>query len=303
MRLYEILKEAKEIYDLRHEPSDLQYWGGNNPEYINPNDGFHFAFYEGILGIGSTANLFYDAAVKYGSSKKSNGFGIDVNFPNEQTKNAINSKLYNAFGGIVDFKSKIIKISKEYDFKGKQRSRAIDRIKPIKQVMSELKRFGVTDDFKIKGLMDFNGTISDIFKIKDQVDDWVANKNIVFYHGTTLARAETILSKGLMPGNEPEAYIDLIPGYSEYNVYLTTSPNTAMFYAKRAVQKEGGSWAILKILDIDQNRLTADDGFVWRGPDADLSKIVNPKKSLSYGVVGYKGSILPNKISLFKKGK
>lgn len=303
MKITEILIEAKETYDLRHEPSDMAFWGDKNSEYINPADGFHFSYSEGILAVNSTSNLFYDAAVKYGKSERKDGYGIIVNFPDEKTKKAINSKLYNAFGGIVSFSDKTITISKEYDMKGKQRSRSVERSKSIKQAFMELKRFGVTGDFKIKGLMDFNGTINDFMQLNDQVDDWANNKNIIFYHGTTLERAEQILSKGMIPGNEPAAYVDLIPGYSDKNVYLTTSPNTAMFYAKRAVSKEGGTWAILKITGIDQNRLTADDGLVWRGDGFDPSKIINPKNSLKHGVVGYKGTIVPNKISLFKKGK
>lgn len=91
-----------------------------------------------------------------------------------------------------------------------------------------------------------------------------------FYHGTSALRWETIKVKGLRPGSPhglPEdRYTDYIKGYSDKNVYLTTSIPEAEKYAVRSAQADGSTGVVLSVEVNDFTRFTLDEdnaGNVW----------------------------------------
>lgn len=72
-------------------------------------------------------------------------------------------------------------------------------------------------------------------------------KELVMYHGTSEKRAAVVLKTGLRPSKRGSTYYDLIPGYSEHNVYLASSPAEAANYATREAVNDKSNAAILEI--------------------------------------------------------
>jgi len=70
---------------------------------------------------------------------------------------------------------------------------------------------------------------------------------ITLYHGTSSKRVPDILKNGLSAGKRDYSYVDLIPNYSEHNVYLTTDPNDASNYATRQAIHDKSSPTVLKV--------------------------------------------------------
>lgn len=138
--------------------------------------------------------------------------------------------------------------------------------KALKAVMAHDKR--VTQDFKIVGNPIYDGqTISDILNQKD-VGDQIAKGGhfdpVTLYHGTSDKRWQSIKQKGLQPNNAPKVYGDLVAGYSEFNVYVTTSVAEAENYATRAAIDDRSKAVVLKLIVRDPQKFTFDeDGANW----------------------------------------
>lgn len=301
----EYLTEAKQVLDLRHDKFSAKDFFGSkkDSEYIHPRDGFHFTYHNGNLILHSTNNNVYDAYVVYGELPNKAGYGVKVNYPSDEYKQ-IMSASWNKFSGLVDLRAGTVTISK-VSVQNKLVQRISFDIKQEQAALRELKRFGVTDSFKLKGFATDAKTVGEFLSKKSAVDSWAQGKSFTFYHGTSAKRAALIQKNGLQPGHTPDDYYDLVKGYSEYNVYLATNPKTAEFYGKRQARKDGDSeYVIFKIQDIDINRIVADDSMLGWG-----SKVSTPdrvKMSLTDGAegqVGYRGTILPSKLSIFRKGR
>jgi hypothetical protein len=75
---------------------------------------------------------------------------------------------------------------------------------------------------------------------------FIDNKPIDVYHGTSTNRAKEIMKTGLKAGNREHHYVDLVKGYSEHNVYVSTHPREASNYATREAINDGSQPVILK---------------------------------------------------------
>jgi hypothetical protein len=179
------------------------------------------------------------------------------------------------------------------------RQRVIADIATFKQALSSLKKFGLTDDFTIKGAPpDIPKTVGQALQMQDYVQKTFQDKNLVMWHGTSEARLEFISRKGLRPGHTGEAYVDLIPGYSEHNVYLATTSKAAQFYAKRQAKKDESTPVVLKIKVPNPNKLIADDRFARSDGEIAGHRGDRIKASVkAMGELAYKGWIPPKFIS------
>ena len=134
--------------------------------------------------------------------------------------------------------------------------------------------------------------------MQDYVQKTFKNRNLIMWHGTSEARWEIVQNKGLRPGNTGEAYVDLVPGYSEHNVYLAHTPKAAQFYAKRQAKKDNSTPVILRIKVPDPNKLIADDRFARYGGEIAGHRGDRIKASVKeIGELAYKGWIPPKFIS------
>ena len=138
--------------------------------------------------------------------------------------------------------------------------------KTLKAVMVYDSR--VTGDFKIIGNPTHRGQTVDDLLGKKRTGDIATNGGqhipITLYHGTSAKRADMILKQGLMPGKVPEVYGDLIPGYSEHNLYLSTSVSEAENYASRAAIDDRSRAVVLKVTVRDLDKLILDeDSMNW----------------------------------------
>jgi hypothetical protein len=230
--------------------------------------------------------------------------------------------VWNGLSVIVNKQKSEIQITKESSG-DKMRMRAMTDIKKWRQFLSDLMKVdkSITPKWKMKGMPpELGKTVGDFLTDKSiaTTDNVRRGAKLFMYHGTSAKRAEIIMKKGLRPGNAPDAYIDLIDGYSEHNVYLSVDPKTAMFYGKRAKKKEDDEgYVIFKVEVPDTSKLVADDGTIgWidttvtRGQNVDVPNNKNIKQSQDIagslkrmGEVGYRGSIMPKFISLSKRGK
>jgi hypothetical protein len=168
--------------------------------------------------------------------------------------------------------------------------------------LKNLKGYGVKDDFVIKGTqLGLNGkTVADVLAMEDHVTKIMKNMPQVLYHGTSWSRWEVIQKKGLQPGHTGEAYVDLIPGYSEYNVYLGVNQKIAEFYGKRQAAKDGDDkYVVLEITVPDPSKYMPDDAFHQRN-DTNPQHIHQRLKAgvKELGSVAYRGAILPRHIRL-----
>lgn len=121
----------------------------------------------------------------------------------------------------------------------------------------------LTGDYLIVGNPTYDTmTVGDILKsisLQQNIVSGSKFKPIIMYHGTSEARYKIIKSKGLSPGNASEAYVDLIPGYSEHNVYLTTSVSIAENYATRAAVDDRSKAVVLKVVVKDSTKFVLDE--------------------------------------------
>ena len=205
------------------------------------------------------------------------------------------SSMWNQLGGIVNFQTMTLTISKE-SVGNAMRQRFIANIAEFKQALSSLKKFGLTDDFIIKGAPpEIPKTVGQALQMRDYVQKTFKDKDLVMWHGTSEARWEIIQNKGLRPGHTGEAYVDLVPGYSEHNVYLAHTPKGAQFYAKRQAKKDNSKGIVLRVQVPDPSKIVADDRYArgWEGKiiGFDPKQIKSSVKEL--GEVGYNGRIPP----------
>lgn len=211
--------------------------------------------------------------------------------------------------------------------------------KILKALMKHDKR--VTSSFTIIGNPKYEDqTIENLLKTTDPATVISRGGNhepIVMYHGTSAKRWEIVKEKGLRPGNAPEVYSDLVSGFSEFNVYLTTNIDIAENYATRAAVDDKSKAVVVKVLVRDTTKFIVDeDGTGWatiaspgppwtekseKGEEIEIHfrhqyktpwqqwpnanqiwAIFNRKliKNLrSAGTVAYKGSISKNDVSLY----
>lgn len=293
MRYSDIINEAKETIELFHDNVEdkIQFYGQRNSEYLDKSEGFHFKYNKGYLILSSTANPHY--------SMKVNG---DYTKELEEIVN----RSFNSMGGEVNYKTKIITFTKEYSHGDTLRTRAIERLSELQKVLSSLIDYkSEIMDFKVKGLpTHIPKTVKEIIKTEPNDKHFYDNKELVLYHDTTYDRAIDILRTGLKP-NENNEYSDKVEGYSEHNVYLATSPHTAMFYANRQMKKDDSTlWAILKVKVPDKAQILPDDAYMAHSTDS--IEEIQRKIKLSIdnnGEVAYRGTILPSHITIFKTNK
>ena len=128
----------------------------------------------------------------------------------------------------------------------------------------------------------------------------------MFYHGTSKKRWEEAISKkGLRPGlNGNDAYVDLIPGYSEHNVYLASNAKTAEFYGKRQAEKdEDSQYVVLQVQVPASAKLRPDDHFAKTFKGTDTSHAATKRGLRELGSIAYKGVILPKFIKVLSTKK
>lgn len=294
MLVEELLSEAKSVQDFRHAniEKDLPYWGGKTSGWIDPKEGFHFMFDKGELTLASTDNATYSAVVATGRAEEQKKIhkGLVDGLPKVP---------WNVLGGVVDLSAKTVTIAKESVGNG-MRQRSIYDIKNFQNALKNLRKFGVTNDFKIKGVPSpMNGAkVKDILEMSSHVDNALGRDGQVMYHGTSASKAAIIEKQGLRPGQTEGVYADLIAGYSEYNVYLAVDIKTAEFYGKRQAKKDGDDqYVIFKIEVPDAAKILPDDsaaGNMKKGQEG--WRIKSGIKDS--GAVAYKGAIKPQFISI-----
>lgn len=73
-------------------------------------------------------------------------------------------------------------------------------------------------------------------------------QSLVMFHGTSMERASAILRTGLHPNERESVYSDMIDGYSNKNVYLTSDAAEAANYATREAVNDGSEAAVLEVI-------------------------------------------------------
>ena len=279
---FEQLFEAKEIIDNRHENiSDiLKPWSGGE-EYIDPRDGFYWLFKEGKLVLSSTDNEYYSMIANvYATASEEEQELARTNLRQFHRLEKVTDKhkeisnAWNELGGLVNFQTMTLTISKE-NVGNSMRQRYIADIATFKQALSSLKKFG------------------------ENVQKILHDKDLIMWHGTSEERWGMIQHKGLQPGKTGEAYVDLIPGYSEHNVYVATTPKGAQYYAKRQAKKDGSKPVVLKVQIPNPRKLIADDRYAHHSTDKSVGKSIDRIKTSikEMGELGYNGWIPPKFIS------
>ncbi|CAB4141256.1 hypothetical protein UFOVP410_95 [uncultured Caudovirales phage] len=281
------LTEAKEVIDLRHK--DFRQDSNVDPklkkmtDYISVKDGFYWSYYNAILILSSHEDQYTSGALFYAQQHDQNPSNLSA-IKSPATSQI--EKSWNQLSGLVDYKNKTVSISKEYSGNS-QRQRTVSNIKEFQQAFQSLMKYGVREDFKVKGAPPhIPKTVKDVLLLKNPLDTLLSpTEKIVMYHGTSQSRWEIIKQKGLLPRSidsnrqfKDDVYNDLIPNYSEKNVYLSTTKKTADFYAKRQAKKDESDPIVLKIELPDNSKLIPDDRFVQR-------------KNLSYDFKSFKSSL------------
>lgn len=149
---------------------------------------------------------------------------------------------------------------------------------------------------------------------------------LILYHGTSRARYDTgIKTKGLQPGKTPKVYSDLIQGYSDHNIYLTSSVGVAENYATRAALEDRSKAVVLAVEVNDLTKFRIDEDTAgwsefddrtnvhfsdpeWKSrPDAAEIMDHFQKKMLKafqyWKTVAYQGSIPASKIKILEEYK
>lgn len=311
------LNEYKEIFDLRHQNVEdkFKFFGSSkNSGYISPERGYHFLYYKGALILSSTDNENYSWLVSSGKWKALDNKSNISNILHKEAPRIL-SKAWNKLSGVVDLESQTITIAKE-SAGDRFRQRDIVDLQEFKKALVALKKHGVTDSFVVKGVPNLPKTVGQILELEDYTQKALSKEPMTFYHGTSLVRWEKIQREGLVPGNAGEAYVDLIPGYSEHNVYLGVTPKVAEFYGKRQKQKDNDNgYVILKVHVTDKDKLMPDDRYASRwedDPETGHRKQVYDKSRMGAGMkrslrdageIAYRGRIPPKNIELVKKYK
>lgn len=301
MRANEFLLEAKEIFDYRHQnvEDEFKFFGSTkNSEWISPDQGFHWTYQNGNLYIYSTDNINYSWLVNSGIYKTASS--------RKEWSKSLPKLPWNTLAGIVDHSAKTITISKE-SIDDKFRQRLITDYKEFKGAISSLTKFGVTDEYRIKGTApNIPKTVSKVLAMPSYVERIFGQGKITMYHGTSTNRLETIKREGLRPGNTGEVYVDVVPGYSEHNIYLTTTPKVAEYYAKRQMVKdEADAWVVLEIQVPDVSKIMADDWYATRRSADEVEVVGHKAEQIKIGLtqkgeVAYKGRIPPKFIKVLK---
>jgi hypothetical protein len=309
MKINELLNEAKSVRDFRHEniEKEFPYWGSKTSEHIDPKDGFHFTYSKGELILSSTANDTYSGIVaknlwKQQLAHKGSGIPKEVS---SKLKLPGERDLWNQLGGAVLLADKTITISKE-DAAGKTRQRAMNDIKELQDALKNLKRYGVTAEFKLKGVPSpLNGkTVGEIMKLESHVRQVLKREGQVMYHGTSKKRWDDSISKeGLRPGKTGQAYVDLIKGYSEHNIYLAVNEKSAEFYGKRQAKKDDDTqYVVLKIKVPDAGKFIPDDAYAHGMKSGEEHDRIKSGVS-ELGSIAYKGVIRPQFIEVLSTKK
>jgi hypothetical protein len=97
------------------------------------------------------------------------------------------------------------------------------------------------------------------------VEQWSKGQEaMTFYHGTSMVKWKKIKVEGLRPGHGDSSYSDLIPGYSDLNVYLSTTKEGAANYASRSAIYNRSDAAILKVVVRNIGKFVPDeDNLNW----------------------------------------
>lgn len=198
----------------------------------------------------------------------------------------------------------------------------------FKKVLVDLVRAGLVGaDFAIMAAPEWRGkTVGDVLGIArkdlhDPVEEIARGStgSVTMYHGTSAKRWEVIKTQGLRPGKTPAAYADLVPGYSDQLIYLTTSVGEAENYATRAAVDDQAKAVVLQleVSDFSKFRLDEDTAgwltykgeefhFKWdnwkKSPDAAEIMSLFQAKILAglrgHKTVAYKGMIPANRINV-----
>lgn len=136
--------------------------------------------------------------------------------------------------------------------------------KIIRALMSIDKK--ITGDYEVVGNPKYDGmTISDVLGESTSEGQNIVSgasfKPMKFYHGTSKVRYDKMKASGigLAPNQTPEVYGDLIPDYSEHNVYLTTSVSEAENYATRAAIDDKSLAVVLRVIVRDPTKFVIDE--------------------------------------------
>lgn len=164
----------------------------------------------------------------------------------------------------------------------------------LKAHVPDIHEYTVTGDDRHEGKK-----VHEVVSAPTPNEQWIRGREpITFYHGTSEKQAKIIQEKGLHPGKRTEGYADLVPGYSEHNVYLTTHPEEASNYATRQAIHDKSKATILKVVIHPQHfdKLRPDeDNMNWVGslPPTPKSKLLmqHPelKPHLTSSAFHYKG--------------
>ena len=261
------------LIDWRHDVPT-----GEGEGFIHSGDGLYFHFRRGTLLLHSHVNPRHS--------------GLAV-CPSRSGYN-----LWNQLNGVVDLKGRVVTIHKEWasDKNGRDvlRQRSIADRRSLQGALRRLSAYGVEGSFRLKGLpAEFPKTVDGFLSLTDPTDEILAGRPVALYHGTSALRANEILRFGLLPGQTPDTYTDLIPGYSERNVYLANTRKGAEFYGKRQAMKDrDDAFVILEVRVMDAARLLADDRFAVNGTnDPDGRKLA--KSGRESGEFAYRGRISP----------
>lgn len=157
---------------------------------------------------------------------------------------------------------------------------AFDNVHELQKILKAIMNDDpqVTGDYRIVGSPNHEGTVGDVLGRKRPGDQIAKGTDtMVFYHGTSEKRLPNIKAKGLNPGNAPFIYVDLVPNYSEHNVYLAATVTDAENYATRAAVDDASKAVVLKVIVRDVTKITLDeDNANWlpvTGPDGEKTEI------------------------------
>ena len=136
----------------------------------------------------------------------------------------------------------------------------------------------VDKNYKIQGVLEWaNLTLDDVMYDKEEgrkgaqpvnqrvVQDMqgMNTRGSYLFHGTSEYRWNEIQRLGFMRGGAPSRegyqYVDLKPGWSEGNIYLTDTIEAAENYASRQFDKDGTKAVVLRVKIPDPSKLVIDE--------------------------------------------
>jgi hypothetical protein len=152
-----------------------KYFGDDKgPEYIDPKDGFHFETNSyGELVLSSTNNHNYSAIVSMDPEevaklrKPGQGQGLPRALADRIKQGG--NETWNEFGGKVTYADKTIRCTIQHIHNNRKRTRIAEDIHVIKTALSQLKKYGVTDDFKLTAIQSpfKNMTVGEVLGMPD----------------------------------------------------------------------------------------------------------------------------------------